>query len=192
MLSTTHEIAGKYAEALFDLAREEGALPKVKEDIRFIAAVFAQNAQIRDFLGNPFAERSARKNMIAEIFKDRVQPLSLKFVLVLADKRMEKLLPLILKAFNGLVYEEEGVVEIRVTTARNLTEDEYGMISERLAAALKKPVTLDRRVDKGIVGGIIIQVGDRLVNGSVTKRLRDFGRLLDDLNAGAKGAAEAV
>ncbi|MDR3349144.1 MAG: ATP synthase F1 subunit delta [Acidaminococcales bacterium] len=191
MLNTTHEIAGKYAQALFELAREEGSLPKVKEDIRFMAAVFAQNAQIGDFLENPFAERNARKNAIEEIFKAYVQPLSLKFILVLAEKRMEKLLPLVLKAFNSLLYEEEGIVEIRVTTARNLSESEYGLISEKLAAALKKPVMLERHVDKGIVGGMIVQIGDRLINGSVSKKLRDFSRLLDNINSDAKGAADA-
>jgi F-type H+-transporting ATPase subunit delta len=188
MLNAAHEVAGKYAQALFGLAQEENALPKIREDIRLIADVFEKNAQIGDFLENPFAEKSARKDIISEIFKARVQPLSLKFILLLAEKRLEKLLPLILKAFNALAYEEEGVVEVRVTTARQLSESEYGLISRRLAAAWQKPVALDRRVDKSLIGGMIVQVGDRLVNGSVSKRLHDFGRLLEGLDVGGKGA----
>jgi F-type H+-transporting ATPase subunit delta len=192
MLNAAHEVAGKYAQALFDLAREEGSLPKIKEDIHFIADVFEKNAQIKDFLENPFAEKSARKGIISEIFKDSVQPLSLKFVLLLAEKKIEKLLPLILKAFDDLINEKEGVVKVRVTTARELPESEYGLISGRLAAALKKPVALDRQVDENIIGGIVVQIGDRLVNGSVQKKLLDYGQLLDSLNAGAKGAKGAV
>ena len=191
MLNATNEIAGKYAMALFDLAQEEGVLTKAKEDMTFVAGVFAQDARLSDFLSNPFVDGAARKACIVEIFQNRIQALSLNFLLILAEKKLEKLLPLIAKSFQSLIYETEGIVEVKITTARELSPDEYGKVERELAGIFKKPIVLDRHVDKSLLGGIVVQIGDQLIDGSVSQRLRNFEHLLNNLNERTKGAVGA-
>lgn len=188
MLSSTHEVAEQYAQAIFDLAQEENLLDKVRQDISFICEVLGKNQQLKEFLGNPFGDKNARKQIIINVFKDAIEPISLNFILVLIEKKIEQLLPLINKLFNALVYEQQGIVEVRVTTARELSDVDYDKIQKRMVEMLKKPVVLDKHIDKGIIGGIIIQVGDKLINGSIIRRLRDYEQLVKRVNAGEKGA----
>jgi F-type H+-transporting ATPase subunit delta len=129
---------------------------------------------------------------VRKIFQDKINALSLNFILVLVEKKIEKLLPFIVQRFNALLYEREGVAEVRVTTARQLAEEEYDVISGRLSAYLHKPVALNKCVDESIIGGIVVEVGDRRLNGSVLKRLREFGNLLKTVNDKAKGAVGAL
>ena len=187
MLSSTHEVAEKYAQAIFDLAEKEKLLGKVKEDISFICELLSKNEQLKNFLENPFEDKNARKNVVLEVFKGNVEGISLNFVLVLIEKRLEKLLPLIIKLFNKLVYEKKGIVEVRVTTARELSEAEYAKVKERISNMLQKPIELDRHIDKSIIGGIIVQVGDKLINGSITRKLKDYEQLVRRVNEDEKG-----
>ena len=188
MLSSRQEAAEKYAQAIFDLALEEDSLPKVKEDVNFFLEVLSKNEQLTTFLDNPFEDKQARKNVIAEVFKDNAEGISLNFMLLLVEKKLEKLLPLIVKQFNKLVYEKDGTVEVRVTTARALSSAEYEKIAKRLSETVKKPVVLNKHVDPNIIGGMIVQIGDRLVNGSIDRRLKDVGSLIREAVGDKKGA----
>ena len=190
MLSTTHEVVEKYAQAIFDLSEEENSLAKVKQDMYFILNILDKNEQLKDFLANPFCDKKVRKQVIVNIFKDSVEAISLNFILVIIEKKLEQLLPFIVKLFTKLVREKEGIVEVRITTARELPEDDYARIRERLSVTLKKPVELEKCVDKSIIGGIIVQVGDRLINGSVINKLKDFEQLVKRVNSEQKGAVD--
>ena len=189
MLSSRQEAAEKYAQAIFDLAQEENSLPKVRQDVNFFLEVLTKNEQLTTFLENPFEDKQARKAVIAQVFKDSVEGISLNFILLLVEKKLEKLLPLIIKQFNKLVYEKDGTVEVRVTTARELSADEYGKIAKRMSETVKKPVVLNKHVDPSIIGGVIVQIGDKLVNGSIDRRLKDIGALIKSATGDEKGAS---
>lgn len=188
MLSSRQEAAEKYAQAIFDLALEENNLDKVKQDINFVLEVFTKNEKLEAFLENPFGDKQARTAVVAEIFKGNVENVSLNFVSLLVEKKLEQLLPLIVKQFNKLVYEKDGTVEVRVTTARELSPDEYDKMAKRLSETVKKPIVLNKIVDPSIIGGVVVQIGDRLVNGSIERRLKDIGSLIKSVNDETKGA----
>ncbi len=188
MLSSSGEVTEKYARAIFDLAIEEDSLDKVKSDLYFITDVFSKNEQIKAFLNNPFKDKKIRKEVIVNIFSGNIDPISLNFLLVVIEKKIEELLPLIVKNFNTLLYEKNGIVEVRVTTARELSADESDKMTKRLSEMLKKPVVLDKKIDPSIIGGAIIQVGDRLINGSIIRKLREYEQLVYRVNDGERGA----
>ncbi len=190
MLSSAHELAEKYAQAIFDLAQEDDCLPKAKDNLVFLTDVFQNNSQLREFLANPCVPKETRRDTVLGIFKGSLEVVVLNFILLLVEKRLESLLPSILKMFNTLLYAKEGTIEAKVTTARELSSHECENIVAQLSKMLGKPVVLDRYVDSGIIGGIIIQVGDRLIDGSVSRRLDKFGSLLRRINADEKGVAE--
>ncbi len=191
MLNSGHEIAEKYAQALFDLAEEEKISDKVKDDIGALAAVFQENAELKAFLANPGVVKEARVAAVKEIFTGKIEAVSLKFILLLVDKRFEGLLPLIAKNFGALLNEKEGKVEARVTTARELSANECESITERLTKMFNKPVVLDRHIEPGIIGGIIIQVGDKLIDGSISYRLKKYEDLLCRVNVEGTGVAKS-
>ncbi len=191
MLGTTYEVAERYAQALFDLGIEENELNKVKEDIFFVDEVLQSSIQLKEFLQNPFGEKGARQEVVLAIFKNKISETCLNFVLLLVEKRLEKLLPLIVNSFKKLFYEKQSIVEISVTTARKLSDSEYDKISERLAKTLNKPVVLKKLIDEKIIGGIIIQYNDKLINGSIQKRLQDVSNLSKKAML-QKGAFEVV
>ena len=183
MLSSHYEIAAKYAQALFELGEEEKSLSKVEESLNFVVELFNSNAVLKEFLNNPCVSKGARTEAVLGILKGQIETITLNFVLVLVEKRLDFLLPTILKCFNGFMYEKEGITQVKVTTARVLSDSEYEGITTRLSKMLNKPIVLDKHVDESIIGGIIIQVGDKLLNGSVRNKVNDYSRLLRRVNA---------
>lgn len=183
MLSSHHEIAAKYAQALFELGEEENSLAKIEENFNFVVNLFTSNAVLKDFLDNPCVSKGARKEAVLGILQGQVETIVLNFVLVLVEKRLDFLLPTILKCLNVLVYEKEGITQVKVTTARVLSDSEYESITTRLSKMLNKPIVLEKHVDEGIIGGIIIQTGDKLLNGSVKNKIGGYNLLLNRINA---------
>ena len=192
MLASTQDVAEKYAQALFELAEEEGNSGKVREDLEALAVLFLDNADLKAFLGNPGISKNARTDAMKKLFANRVEGVSLNFLMLLVEKRLDSILPLVAGQFRALLHAKEGIVEARVTTARELSKAECENIAERLSKKFAKPVVLDTRIDKNLIGGIVIQVGDKLIDGSVSQRLKKYEQLLCRINIEEKGVTDAV
>ncbi len=192
MLTSSHDLAEKYALALFELAEEGDISNKVKEDIEALSGIFQENAEFKNFLDNPGISKAARVNAMKQFFAGKVEGVSLNIIMLLVEKRLESILPLIAKQFRSFLHEKEGMIEARVTTARELSNSEYETIAQRLGKKFAKPVVLEKRVDESIIGGIIIQIGDKLIDGSISQRLRKYEDLLCRINIEEKEVTGAL
>ena len=160
-----------YAEALFEAARERDELEAVLEDLQEFSDALRENEELRLFFyGGQVPEREKRRAIDA--LTEGITLSTRNFLKVLTDNGREEILDEVLLRYEELVKEHLGRVEVEVTTAVELTDDELERIKERLGSSLEgREVILQTSVDPNILGGAVFRFGGRMVDGSVRGRL---------------------
>jgi F-type H+-transporting ATPase subunit delta len=169
-------IARNYAEALLALARKADDLDGWGRTIDDIAAVLQRDATFRNFMLSPRVSAQQKIQVLTKAFSDRVPQLFLRFLHALVRNRRQMLLPQVAVEYHSLVDEATGRVHARVTVARETIEAERDLIAERLSKVIGKTVVPHLNVDERILGGIVVRVGDTVMDGSLRKRLATLRR----------------
>ena len=170
-------IARRYAQALFMAAQKKDVIARVGEDFAVIERVDrASGDRLRLFLEAPQVRHDQKLEVIEKGLGPFVHPLVVEFFrLVLRKKRLFRLGDII-EEYGHLVESHQGIVRAKVTSAVPLNDAELNGLVASLESALAKKVKLDALVDPAILGGLVVKVGDRIADRSVTtllSRLRD-------------------
>jgi len=160
-----------YAEALFEAARERDELEEVLDDLKEFVNALEESEELRLFFsGGQIPERKKRRAIDA--LTEGMALSTRNFLKVLSDNGREEILEEVLLRYEELVKEHLGKVEVEVTTAVELSEEEVGRINERLGRLLEgREVILDTSVDPDILGGAVFRFGGRRVDSSVRGQL---------------------
>jgi len=162
--------AGKrYAQAAFELALRTGDLARWRADLDDVASVLAESAAA-PILADARVPLAQRLTMVERMLD--IQPLAVNLAKLLVAKGRAADARAVANAFNRLADEHEGIAHASITTAVPLEADQLAVMETTLGAALGKRVLATATVDPGILGGVVVRVGDRLVDGSVKTRLR--------------------
>ncbi len=170
-------LARRYATAVFQLAQEANRIPAVQRDLHTFVAALDADAAVRRFFRSPVVDRKAKEGIIADAF-GKLDAIALHTVLLLIRKRREALVEEIVAQFDALERGARGAQSLRVTSARALPKDELDAIVRRLAAAYHTAFDVTAAVDRHLIGGIRLTMGDKAADGSVSGRLDDIARLL--------------
>jgi len=173
--------ARRYAEAAFQIADRDGTLDAWLKDLETAAAVLG-DADIARLLANPAIPFDDREQIVNQILGKRVSEKARNLVLLLVRRGRSELLPRVAAEYRRLYDRREGIVEATVTSATPLDKDELAAIRSRIGELTSGKVEMTANVDPSILGGVIIQLGDQLIDGSVRGRLE---RLRNQLAAGA-------
>lgn len=168
--------AKRYAQAAFDLAVEGNAVTAWRSDIEDIAQVLADSG-LAGWLADanvPLEERLAAVERVLVL-----QPLAMNFAKLLVTRQRAGEARSIATAFNALADAHEGVEDAVITTAVPLDAAQQETIEKQIAAAIGKRIRLTTRVDPTLVGGLVIRVGDQLIDGSIRAKLRIMRRQLE-------------
>ncbi len=169
-------IARNYAEALLALARQAGDLDGWGKMIADFGAAVEQDQTLRRFLESPRVSGARKNEVITKAVQDRVPRLFLEFLRALLRNRRQMLIPEIAAEYGNLVDESVGRVHARVTVARAASSDETGVIARELSRAVGKDVVPHLSVNPAILGGLVIRIGDTVMDGSVRRRLAALRR----------------
>jgi F-type H+-transporting ATPase subunit delta len=161
-----------YAEALFEAAQERDELEGVLEDLQEFKKALKESEELRLFFyGGQVPEREKRRAIDA--LTEGMALSSRNFLKILSDNGREEILEEVLLRYEELVKEHLGRVEVEVTTAVELTDEELDRIKERLGRSLEgREVILQTSVDPNILGGAVFRFGGRMVDSSVRGRLQ--------------------
>lgn len=170
----TNPIAMKYAQAIFELAKEADMIDTVGDELRQVVDTIEGHSQLSVFFHHPSTPREAKKDVIRKIFGGQVGELTANVLCYLTDKRRIEILPEIVEAYRTLVYEARGIVEARVRSAMELTQQEAARLTAALARRSGKEIVLRQTIDPTLIGGLIVQMGDTLLDGSVKRRLSEL------------------
>ena len=168
-----------YAEALLEAAGEKGRLAEVREELADFAEAVESSDELRSFLRNPQIEPHVKREALAELLAD-ADELVRNFLLLLAEKGRIAEIDKIHPEFERLIAQEARVLELELTTAVELSDEEAAQLVRRIEDAAGRRVEATRRVDPGIIGGIVVQAGSRRLDASVRGRLN---RLRQELTA---------
>ena len=171
------QAAKRYAQAAFALAEEAGvaSFARWRADLNDIASVLAESG-LAPVLADSRLPADQRYAMATRALD--VQPLALNLAKLLISKNRSLEARLVATSFGEMVDAREGVAHARVTTAVDLTPDQVTGISTRLGQSLNKRVITTTVVDPAILGGVVVRVGDQLLDGSLRTRLRRLRREL--------------
>jgi F-type H+-transporting ATPase subunit delta len=172
------EIAAKrYAEAVFDIAREQQAFDRWRADLQAVAGVFG-DPEMLGLLENAKLAVAAKTDLLRRTLTG-VSPVAFNFAQLLVRRRRENLAQQIADAFNTMLDEHRGIAHAEVTTAVAVSDEERRLIVERLSQLTGKNVDVQTHVDPRIIGGMIARVGDHLIDGSTRTRLHMLRQRLE-------------
>ena len=160
-----------YAKALFELAKDNRLVDRIGADLDFVTSVIRESQELQRFLSHPQVSNQAKKETLARLLENSVHPLFLQFVYLVVDKGREYLLAGICDEFNKLVEADRGIVEVRVDSAVPLTPEQEARFAERLGQTMGKEIRILAEVKPPLIGGARIRVGDRVLDGSVQRRM---------------------
>ena len=161
--------ARRYAEAAFEVASEAKAVDAWHDDLRRAAAIVSDERLAR-ILENPAVDEQRRREALEKALRGAAKGV-LNLSLLLLERRRLELLPTIAGHFHRLVNARDGIVEGVVTSAAPLSEAEERELRDKLRPLAGGRLELDYRVDPGLLGGVVVRLGDRLLDGSVRGRL---------------------
>jgi F-type H+-transporting ATPase subunit delta len=171
--------AGKrYAQAAFAIAAEQGTIAAWRADLNDIATVLAES-DAAGLLANSRVPLEARLVLVARMLD--VAPLALNLAKLLVSKGRTAEARAVSDAFGRMADQTAGIEHATVTTAVPLSADQLVGIERQLGASLNKQVQATAAVDPSIVGGVIVRVGDKLLDGSVRTRLRQLRKELQGI-----------
>jgi F-type H+-transporting ATPase subunit delta len=173
--------ARRYAEAAFEVAMRDGSLERWRPELD-LAAGIAGDERALDVLANPSVPLERRTKALDDMLGERVsRPVRNLIQLMLRRGRIEQL-PRVAAEFRRLDDERQGITHAIATSATALTPDEVRALTARLEQSTGGRISLDVQVDPSLLGGLVVRVGDRLIDGSVRGRLE---RLRNQLISGA-------
>jgi len=170
MRATT--IARNYSEALLVLARKANDLEGWGVAINGVASAMETDTRLRNFLAAPQISAAQKNIVIGKAFANKLPKPMVRFLQKVVQNRRQMLLPLIAIEYGNLVDEATGRVHAQVTVSREASDADKHMIAQRLSRAFAKTVVPHVNVNESILGGVIVKVGDRVMDGSVRKRLK--------------------
>lgn len=165
-------MAGRYATALFELADEAAALDAVAADLDQLARLVRGNADLLRVVKSPlFSREEQGRALLAILERLGAAPLTIRFVgLVAAKRRLFALLDMI-AAYKSLIAKKRGEITARVTSAQPLNDVQRQALGDLLRMTYKRDVKLEAAVDEALLGGLIIKVGSRMIDSSLSTKL---------------------
>ncbi len=163
-----------YAEALFEAARERDELEGVLSDLEEFVGVLHESEELRLFFyGGQIPERQKRRAL--DGLTEGMKTSTTNFLKVLVDNGREEILEEVLARYEQLVKEHLGKIEVEVTTAVELSEEQLDRVRERLGGVLEgKEIVLENNVDPDLIGGAVFRYGGRMMDGSIRGRLESL------------------
>ena len=172
-------VAERYSTAILQLAQEEGALPGLERDLRELERAIIASEDLRRFVQSPIFDRVEHaRGMKAVLAEIGATTLTTRFVLLLASKRRLFMLVDIVRTFLRQLSKLRGEVDARVTSARALTESEVNELRTAIKARVGREARLDARVDPTLLGGLVVQVGSRMIDSSLRTKLNGIHRAM--------------
>lgn len=164
-------IARRYAQALFEIAQEREQIDSYETELDFLIEEIEASKNLQRVWINQEMITDEKKDIIKQIFGDRVSEIILNSLLVLIDKHRETILQDLVETYKQFADESRNIQDAEVLSAVKLTDKDFKELTEKLSVMTGKTIRLTEKIDPSIIGGLVVRVGDKVIDGSVIKRL---------------------
>lgn len=174
-------VGKRYAEALFEAGMELGKVEQFRKEINFIEDVFEENNRLKVIFEHPELSNREKKDILNELFKEKISIEVLNLCYIMVDKGRSRHIKTVSQEYNIFANKEQGIVEAKAITAIAMTDEEKQNLQATLSKKLDKTVTLTNAIDKSVVGGVVVEVEGKRIDGSVKGKLDDIYKSLSNM-----------
>lgn len=167
-------VASRYAKSLLQLAVEKGQLEKVYADMLFVQSTCDKHHDFVRFLNSPIINTDKKLAVLKEVFAGHISEMTVGFFVILANKRREMYMGDIAKSFIEQYKEHKNILTAVITSAAGIDTTVKTKVLELVKQTTKGEVELVEKVDKDLIGGFVLRIGDRQVDASVSRKLNDL------------------
>jgi F-type H+-transporting ATPase subunit delta len=169
----------QYANALADIALEQGAGDPILQQLADFNAAYAESAELRTFLGSPAIDREAKhgviEKLVARLGASRIMR---NFLFLVVDHQRTPLLPEMMESFQQVLQQRQGIAEAEVVSATNMNDTQKSQMQQTLEKLTGKKIHAKYSQDTTLLGGALVRIGDTIYDGSLRNRLNQMrGRL---------------
>ena len=177
---TDTKVAKRYAKSLLDLADEQKVMDAVNNDMKLLVDVADQNRDLKLLLSNPIIDSAKKLSILTQLFADKMNKMTISFFSIVTRKRRENYLYEIAKAFTSQYKTLKGIQTAEVISAIGLDENLRKQVYDLIRKGSNEQVELIEKVDKSLIGGFVLRIGDKQYDASVKSDIRKLARTFSD------------
>ena len=166
----------RYAKAALNLAQQQNKADKINQDMQLIENTIAENKELQSFLNNPVFKAEDKLKSFDAIFGDKIDEITKGIIKLLVKNKRLTLLPFVAKQFQNLFKKAQNVATAVVTTAVPLTDALKKKVLEKIKNETNKEISLENVIDNSIIGGFVLQIGDKQIDASILGKLNNLSR----------------
>lgn len=175
-------VSGRYATALFELAKEQDSLDAVEGDLSNLADALDASEDLRALISSPLYSREEQSDAIAGLIKSmKLGKLAGNTLALMAAKGRISFAPRLIADFKSLLAAERGEITADVASATPLTDAQTDALREKIRAAIGKDVSLTVNVDESLLGGLVVKVGSRMIDTSIRSKLASLQTVMKEV-----------
>lgn len=171
-------IAEKYAIAMIQLGEKLNLLDDIHNDLYLIKNTVLSSEDLKKFAEHPLISAPDKKDVLDNIFKSNINPVTLNMIRLLADNNRLFLLSVIADYYNKLLCDMRNIDTAQVITAVPIDENTINRVRERLESLFNKQIKVETQVDDGIIAGMIVKIKDKIIDGSIKTKLENMKKQL--------------
>lgn len=169
------QIGRRYSKAIFDIAEEKNQVKEIYELLNSAMILYRNDKEFKNFIRNPLISNEEKKIVLNEIFgKDNSE--NLNILLYILDKGRINCIKYIVSEYLKIYYRKNKILDVKATFTKELNEEQKKKLIDKLFQKTGKEINLEIKIDKNILGGGIIKIGDKIIDGSIRRELDNWKR----------------
>ncbi|MGL4980322.1 MAG: ATP synthase F1 subunit delta [Fusobacteriaceae bacterium] len=168
-------VGNRYAEAIYHLALEEKKVSEIHKILQEVDSLYKENMDFKQFLTHPLIGREEKHNLISKIFGDE-DGLEQNILFYLIDKGRINEIKSIAQEFKLLYYKDNNITDVKAIFAKEISSEQKERLVEKLKKSTGKTINLEVLLEPELIGGGIIRIGDKVIDGSIRSQLQTLGR----------------
>lgn len=167
------DIAKRYAEAVYGVAKEKDKVKEIYDMLNSLMELYINDSEFRNFMLHPLIENSEKKGFLGKIFTD-ADDITMNIIDYLVDKDRIEIIRYIVSEYLKLYYLENNEVEVTGIFSKELSEEQFALLKSKLEKKVGKKIILKIEVNKDIIGGGIVKMGDQIIDGSIKRQIENI------------------
>ena len=169
------QVGRRYSKAIFEIAEEKNQVKEIYEMLNSAMVLYRTDKEFEHFILNPLIDNEQKKSVLNKIFgKDNSE--NLNILLYILDKGRMNCIKYIVAEYLKIYYKKNRILDVRATFTKELTDEQKKKLINKLSQKTGKEINLEIKIDKNILGGGIIRIGDKIIDGSIRRELDNWKR----------------
>ncbi|WP_315284134.1 ATP synthase F1 subunit delta [Fusobacterium hwasookii] len=167
------QVGRRYSKAIFEIAEEKNQVKEIYEMLNSAMVLYRTDKEFKNFILNPLIDNEQKKSVLNEIFgKDNSE--NLNILLYILDKGRMNCIKYIVAEYLKIYYRKNRILDVKATFTKELTDEQKKKLIDKLSQKTGKEINLEIKIDKNILGGGIIKISDKIIDGSIRRELDNW------------------